>query len=195
MDALFGKERAEALRVKFQMQVTPEQREAFILEELTKALREMGGRYVLPFRFRNEKGTRTTHHLIFVTKHFRGYDIMKGVMAGYSSVSDQGVPRLEYSPADARTPLLFNFNRPLDDLEDMLQTFAGRTVEFRELYESRLWPSDNCLTWPSGKLAGRPRASLTRIDGASRAIGPGDDPCGSVTRDRRHPGPLHATVL
>jgi hypothetical protein len=62
---------------------------------------------------------------------------MKGIMTGYSSVSDQGVARLEYSPADARTPLLFNFYRPLDDLEDMLLSdYDGKTVGFKELYEA-----------------------------------------------------------
>lgn len=136
LDALFGKARADSLREKFKLQVRPDEREAFILEELTKAMKEMGGQFVLPFRFRNECGTRTTHHLIFVTKHFRGYDIMKGIMAGYSSVSDQGVTRLEYSPADTRTPLLFGFYRPLDDLEDMLLSdYQSQTVGFKELYE------------------------------------------------------------
>jgi len=137
MDALFGKDRADSLRAKFKLQVKPAEREAFILEELTKAMKEMGGQFVLPFRFRNDELSRTTHHLIFVTKHFRGYDIMKGIMAGYGSISDQGVTRLEYNPADARTPLLFNFYRPLDDLADMLLSdYQGRTVGINELYEA-----------------------------------------------------------
>jgi hypothetical protein len=137
MDELFGKARADSLRSKFKLQVMPGEREAFILEELTKAMKEMGGQFVLPFRFRNEEGSRTTHHLIFVTKHFRGYDIMKGIMAGYGSVADQGVMRLEYSPSDSRTPLLFNFYRPLDDLEDMLLCeYQGKTVGFNDLYEA-----------------------------------------------------------
>ena len=38
-------------------------------------------RFVLPFCFKNNSGTRTTHHLVLVTKHFKGYDLMKGIMA------------------------------------------------------------------------------------------------------------------
>ena len=66
---------------------------------------------VLPFGFTNERGTRTSHHLIFVSKHFKGYEIMKGVMASESSSSTQGVPSFRYNPADARFPLLFDLEQ------------------------------------------------------------------------------------
>ena len=96
----------------------------------------MGGKYVLPFRFKNEKGNRTSHHLIFVSKHFKGYEIMKEIMAGESSSADQGVPSFEYSPASFLQPLLFELSRPLDDLEEMLLTkFAGRCVIMEQVYQ------------------------------------------------------------
>lgn len=90
----------------------------------------------MPFRFRNERGTRTSHHLVFVSKHLKGYAIMKDVMASESSKVVQGVPSFEYSPADARTPLLFELTRPLDDLSGMLlRDFAGRRMTVRQVYE------------------------------------------------------------
>src|ERR1700751_4456121 len=52
MNALFGRNRAEALRAKLE-KLSGDQREVTIIEELSDALREMGGNYVLPFRFRN----------------------------------------------------------------------------------------------------------------------------------------------
>jgi len=58
------------------------------------------------------------------------------IMAGESSKSEQGVASFEYSPADARQPLLFAMSRPLDDLEQMLLTkFAGRTITFDQVYQ------------------------------------------------------------
>lgn len=116
MNALFGAERADALRVKLSGMSSAD-RELTIVEELAEALKAMGGKYVLPFAFRNDKGTRTTHHLIFVSKHVLGYTIMKSIMAGESSSSSQGVASFRYSPADARFPMLFALARPLDDLE------------------------------------------------------------------------------
>jgi hypothetical protein len=136
MDALFGEARAARLRATLPG-LNPDTREAVILEELAQALKAMGGRFVLPFRFRSTSGRRTTHCLIFVTKHFKGYEIMKGVMAAESSTADQGVPSLTYSPADESTPLLFSLSRPLDALEQLLlDRFAGQTMTMKQIYET-----------------------------------------------------------
>lgn len=135
MDALFGEERAAQLRIKID-NVRPYERELTIVNEIAQALRDMGGTYVLPFRFRNEAGTRTSHHLIFVSKHFRGYDVMKGVMAKGSSNINDGVPSFEYNPATERQGLLFQFNRPLEDLKGLiLKYFKGRTLSMEEIYQ------------------------------------------------------------
>lgn len=111
MDALFGKERANRLREQL-WGVDPSNREALIVEDLCAALREQGAAYVLPFTFKNESGSRTSHHLIFATKHFRGYEIMKGIMAKESSEHHQGVASFEYSPASEEFPILFGLSRP-----------------------------------------------------------------------------------
>lgn len=135
MDALFGEARAERLRERLKL-MNADERELAIVEEIAEALKELGGKYVLPFRFRNERGSRTSHHLIFVSKHFKGYEIMKGVMANESSAADQGVPSFEYNPATRNYPLLFELSRPLDELEgQLLNDFAGRTCTMREIYE------------------------------------------------------------
>jgi hypothetical protein len=138
MDALFGKDRADRLREQFRMQAVQSwEREAFIVEEMMQALKDMGGQFVLPFRFRNDRGTRTTHHLFFVTKHFRGYSIMKDIMANCSSTTEQGVATFEYNPADERQPALFELIRPLDDLEEMLlNDYAGRTLGIKDIFET-----------------------------------------------------------
>ncbi len=97
----------------------------------------MGGKFVLPFCFKTVKGTRTSHHLIFVSKHPLGYKIMKKVMANQSSSADQGVASFEYNPADVRMPLLFELTRPLDDLKEMLlEQFAGKTMSMIEIYDA-----------------------------------------------------------
>lgn len=134
MDVLFGEERAERVREKL-TGLRPEERETLIVEELSEALKEMGGKFVLPFTFRNDVGTRTTHHLIYVSKAFLGYEIMKEIMAQESSETDQGVPSFRYSPASERYPLLFELTTPLADLENELSArFAGRTLTMNDVY-------------------------------------------------------------
>lgn len=133
MDALFEQERVDALQIELKDK-TPEQRERIVLENLSQAIKEMGGKYVLPFRFR--RGNRTSHSLIFVSKHFKGYEIMKSIMASESSTEDQGVPSLTYSPADASTPLLFSLAQPFDKLlQDLPKVFSGETLTMRAIYE------------------------------------------------------------
>jgi len=135
MAALFGEERAELLRQKLET-LAPVDRESCIVEELCNALGEARKRYVLPFGFKNDSGTRTSHHLIFVSKHPLGYGIMKEIMAKESSLHEQGVPSFQYSPADKRFPLLFELNRPMDDLEEMLRVdFAGQSLPMKAVYE------------------------------------------------------------
>lgn len=134
MDALFGRQRADQLRRRLGS-LSPDMRELGIVEEVCQALEEMGGSYVLPFRFKNERGTRTSHHLIFVSKHFKGYEIMKEIMAKESSKAVQGVASFGYSPAERHQQLLFELFRPLDDLAEMLLSeFTSRSLTVQEIY-------------------------------------------------------------
>lgn len=135
MEALFGEQRVAKLRSVLPGK-KPHQREAVILEELSATLRELGGKFVLPFRFRNPADTRTSHFLIFVSKHPLGYKIMKGIMASESTLLDQGVPSFSYYPADESTPLLFSLSRPLDALEnELLRSFSGQTKKMIDIFE------------------------------------------------------------
>jgi three-Cys-motif partner protein len=136
LNALFEEKRADKVREQLKA-LKPEERELTIVEAICEALKEMGGKYVLPFCFKNESGKRTKHHLIFVSKHVRGYEIMKDIMAKESSEQNQGVASFEYNPAvSSRLPLLFELYRPLDELEEMLlDEFAGRTMTMKDIYD------------------------------------------------------------
>lgn len=137
MEALFGESRCERLRTEL-ISKNAIQRELLIIEELCQALKEYGSRFVLPFRFRDSKGRKTSHHLIFVSKNFKGYEIMKEIMAKESTNEEQGVPSFAYDPADflPKQTLLFKLSRPLDDLkEDLLKTFSKKKLTMHEIYE------------------------------------------------------------
>jgi len=136
INALFDKERAIKLRKKL-INNNSHERELLIVEELCQAFKSYKSRYVLPFRFKNASGQRTSHHLIFVSKHFRGYEIMKDIMARESTKNTQGVPSFEYNPADllSKQMLLFSLSRPFDYLKnDILLKFKGKSLKMREIY-------------------------------------------------------------
>ena len=135
MNSLFGEERANKLRRKLE-KLNPIEREASIIEEMARALNEVGGNFVLPFCFKNDKGTRTSHHLIFVSKHPKGYEIMKEIMAKESNDSYQVIPSFMYCPATRRQSMLFEFSRTIDELGEMLMSdFAGRTLTTKQIYD------------------------------------------------------------
>jgi three-Cys-motif partner protein len=131
MTALFGEERVKSLRI--QMSESPSQKEKLIMKEMEQALKAMGGKYVLPFCFKSLSANRTSHYIIFVTKHVRGYEIMKEIMAKESSYHEQGVPSFEYNPSmDSQTSLLC----PLNNLKsELLRQFANHTMTRKEIYE------------------------------------------------------------
>ena len=100
---------------------------------MCEALDESGRPIRVAVLLQEREGTRTSHHLIFVSKHPLGYKIMKTVMANESLEATAGVASFEYNPASADQPLLSGLLRPLDELEDMLvEKFAGRTLSMIE---------------------------------------------------------------
>ncbi len=140
MVALFGDDALTQLENDLK-RLRPKERETQVIEAFCRVLKDSSpARYVLPFRFVDDKGCRTSHHIIFASKHFRGYEVMKDIMARESSSTDQGVPSLEYNPIDKRIshkqPFLFQHSQPLDDLGEMLlHQFASRTLSMKEIYE------------------------------------------------------------
>ncbi|EMM85940.1 three-Cys-motif partner protein TcmP [Leptospira santarosai] len=138
MEALFGEEQLALLNKKLKRKKSHE-RELIIVEELCQSLKSYGSRYTLPFRFKNASGTRTQHHLIFVSKHFKGYELMKEIMAKESSSQNQGVATFEYNPADIMPgqSLLFKLSMSVDNLTKMLlSAYAGKRATVRQIYEA-----------------------------------------------------------
>ena len=95
MSDLFGNERFAQLRARVEGKESST-RQSIIMDTLTTSLEEVGGQYILPFEFMDDGRGRTSHYVIFVTKRFRGYDIMKENMISLSS--DTGdVRRLRFA--------------------------------------------------------------------------------------------------
>ena len=139
MLSLFGEEQLNKIREKV-VNANPNERESIIIQALCYAFKKNGQKFVLPFRFKNDEGTRTSHHLIFITKNFRGYEIMKEIMHKESSDKSKEVASFEYNPCDLysskQLSLFDSLSRPLDDLQGMLlQRYAGQTIDFTTLYE------------------------------------------------------------
>jgi three-Cys-motif partner protein len=117
--------------------LVPHDREMLIIETLCEALKERCADYVLPFRFKEYNGKRTSHHLFLVTKHFKGYNIMKGILTKESTKKYQGVGEFEFAPVlGYQQSFLELFHRPVDELaEKMYLKYKEKQIKFDELYE------------------------------------------------------------
>lgn len=83
----------------------PYKREEYVLAQLFEAMRVIAGQYGIAYRFRKSSG-RTSHRLVFVSKHKRGYDVMKAAVVAESEQTDEGVPTYEFVEPDD-VPMLF----------------------------------------------------------------------------------------
>jgi three-Cys-motif partner protein len=135
MNAFFGKERAQALQ-KSLAGKRPAARQSLIISALKEVLHELGAKHTLEYFFKDDSGAKTSHFLIFATKNVLGYDIMKSIMAGESSSTEQGVASFGFNPLDKnKGPTLFELNTPVDDLaEELASEFEGQTLTAEEVY-------------------------------------------------------------
>lgn len=142
MNALFGEKRANQLRLTIK-KMEQEEKELFIVNELAESLSDNRKNYVLPFRFLDEQKDKTSHYLIFVSKHSLGYTIMKDIMAKQSTITDDGVANFSYIPVKHRgkymnvqLSLLSLYERPLDALgKELIDEFKGKTLTVKEIFD------------------------------------------------------------
>lgn len=133
MDAFFGTDRAVKLRDDLLEKKSPNERERIIISNLKEALAEMGGKYSQEYFFK-ANGKRTSHFIVFVSKHPLGLKIMKDIMAGESSEVVDGVANFGHEGTKIIQPSLFLFSE-IDELKgELVKKFAGRVLTVRELF-------------------------------------------------------------
>ena len=135
IDGLFGVQRADKLRAAC-AGAELKKREELLIEALIEALNDLGFEFVIPYVVDMEDRDRTSHYIIFISKNWLGFKIMKGIMYSMSENRSQGVAHfgLVRSVNKNSTPLLALLNRPLDDLgEELCELFAGQTISRAEL--------------------------------------------------------------
>lgn len=138
MDDLYGATRATAIRNRLAKLTSSSAKEKVIIDELASALEEVGGKYVVPFRFPSDQASRTSHYVVFVTKHPLGFRIMKDVMESLST-DRASVKQFEFVATESpQTEFFRDFGRTysIDALKQyLLLNCAGRTLSVTEAFE------------------------------------------------------------
>jgi three-Cys-motif partner protein len=136
MLALFGSaERLRALKDELAPARNASAREQVVMSHLIAVLRDAGVKHVQPFSFKVEDSQRSTHHLIFLSNHPKGYTIMRDIMAREGTQSKDGLPYLSYIQKQVPQSLdLF----PVDWVAvlgaELCHQFQGQTLTLEELF-------------------------------------------------------------
>ena len=134
--ALFGNERITSLKERING-LMPAQREPVVLDALIEALTASNSNYVLPFKFYSKEMLRTSHFIIFITKHKAGCKIMKSIMYTNSAKDSDGVATFSFEDShnfiQGLEQLSF-FTQPLQSLmNELMKANSSRTIKVREL--------------------------------------------------------------
>ncbi len=133
MRRMFGASRAESLSSSVEG-VHGLEREAKVFSAIEEALTGIGAPYLQRFEF-----SRRGDNLIFISKHPKGLEVAKEIMADRSDMDEEGVATFSFDPRpkidDGQASLAFM--RPPSKLQllrqELLGVFAGRTLTFREV--------------------------------------------------------------
>lgn len=138
VDALFGPERAERLR-QVVKGMRPNEREEVLIEAFIRAvIEDLECEYVIPYVFEKADKDRTSHYLIFISKHDLGFKIMQEIMYKESQDKTQGVAKFGYvrQVSAEKTPLLHLMNTPRSDFgRQLCARYAGRSLSRKALRE------------------------------------------------------------
>lgn len=97
MIELFGDEGLERLEGGLANPGSLYQHDSLILEELGANLNRQVNVYMLNFAMEYEEQQSTSHYLVFLCKHPKGFELMKDIMAGYSAKDASDIPLWVYS--------------------------------------------------------------------------------------------------
>lgn len=139
MKQLFGESHYQSLISKIDGQ-SGQNRESIIVNEMSEAIREIGLKYPLPFRFQTEGKKRTSHYIIFASKNITGFNIMKDIMYKIGEKDFNGIGQFEFIPScnkqdNVQLSIVDLYSTPFEQFkEDLCQRYLGKTLSMENLY-------------------------------------------------------------
>ena len=139
LEGLFGQNRTRIIKEKL-CSLSALERESLIIQSLIDALREYKGRYVLPFKFYCKGKIRTSHFIIFVSKHPVACKIMKQILYTNSAKDVDDVANFTFEDHKNfahKVEQVSMFDTPMEFLIHEIQHIdpikSGRTIRVGDL--------------------------------------------------------------
>jgi hypothetical protein len=139
------------------------------MSHLIAALQGARVKHVQPFSFKVEDGQRSTHHLIFLSNHPKGYTIMRDIMAREGTQSKEGLPYLSFIRKQMPKSLdLFPVDWAAELGVELCHTFSGRTLTIQEVFVSH--------SHGNSFLPSHYRAAILRLESEGKVMCSKSDP-------------------
>lgn len=140
VEALLGRERVIALRDQLNSGLPELEMEQAMLLALRESMRSIAGRDVLTFAFRRRTGA-ASHHLAFVSKNVRGFEVAKEAMARNSSgFYPDHIASLEFVEPGYDQTLIHVDPPSIDRLKALIvHANAGKVVTVQQAYDSVMY--------------------------------------------------------
>lgn len=138
LEELFGRQGLEQLEGELKLTKGNQARDRLIVNTLESKLLQRKSVYMVRLAMEFEDKRLTSHHLVFICKHHRGFAIMKEIMAGFSLVDEFEIPLWLYKrSASERKPVdRLGLDEQILKLEQkLLSDFAGEVVKAGNLIE------------------------------------------------------------
>ena len=140
VESLLGAKRVAYLRELLRGGVSEKEMERSTIKALAESMRAIDGQDVLTFAFRRRTGY-ASHHLAFVSKNIRGFEVAKEAMARASSWSyADDIPSLEFVEQGYDNVLALDSNAPsISKLKALLvHRCGGQTLSYAQAYDQIL---------------------------------------------------------
>ena len=136
LTGLFGSDGLEVLRDHVSRRTSRPTFGELVVKRLQMALQRRNmprAMYFLPFAVEHDRRNMISHYLIFLTKHPKGFEIMKFIMAKRSHKDKDGIPLFRFTNC---TQLELGLARKMDDLLCSLRRdFEGQTITVGKLVD------------------------------------------------------------
>lgn len=134
MKLIFTPEGVKRIHALVQDRSNREPFHEIVLQELKRSLESKGRAFVLPFVVKFPRTNTVSHCLVFLTKHPRGFEKMKDIMADESEKDGDGFPLYVLSTDDQ---LKLGLGKGLErTARRLLSDFEGKTVRVRKLLDA-----------------------------------------------------------
>ncbi len=143
----------EAIRIERRYTAKPYERLNLIMEKLGDEFKSLLGRelHITSFKFQEEDSVATSHYLMHLTKHAKGFELIKQTFNDFdnigASLEKEGTYAFDAKKMDIPSGMIQFEDQNVENLsKDLIQDFSGKSCSVNSLFKMHHPTSNYCGT-------------------------------------------------